>query len=184
MNMMKTYFLGTQTPTRSLGFAALAALLGLWLFLATGCTTLTSDLEKPAVNVTSFKLLSTQGFTPQFEIGLRVVNPNAVKLSLKGISYKIFLNEHEVMQGVANDLPVVPAYGEAELKVIANVGLLEGMRFVNDMLKNAGAKVAYRVQANLDLGTLYPMIRIEESGSFSPLQALPGAPASKPQGNI
>lgn len=53
------------------------------------------------------------------------------------MSYKIFLNEHEVMQGAANDLPVVPAYGEAQFKVNATVGLIEGMRFVNDMLKNA-----------------------------------------------
>lgn len=162
----------------------LVAVVGFWIFLGTGCTIFKPELEKPTVNVTSFKLLSTEGFTPKFEIGLRVVNPNAVQLSLKGMSYKIFLNEHEVMQGVANDLPVVPAYGEAGLKVIANVGLLEGMRFVNEMLKNAGAKVVYRVQANLDLGTLYPMIKIEEGGSFAPWPEVPGLREDKPPGSI
>lgn len=182
--MFNHYRSNEATFARNTGSFLRLASLGLCLFLATACTTLKPDLEKPAVNVTSFKLLSTHGLTPQFEIGLRVVNPNAVQLSLKGMSYKLFLNEHEVMQGVANDLPVVPAYGEAQLKLIANVGLIEGMRFVNDMLKNAGAAVAYRVQANLDLGTLYPMFKIEEKGSFSPLPALPGAPEGKPQGSI
>jgi LEA14-like dessication related protein len=182
--MANQYRSNTILFARNIASRSLLALLGLCLFLATGCSTLKPDLEKPAVNVASFRLLSAQGLSPQFEIGLRVVNPNAVRLSLKGMSYKIFLNGHEVMQGAANDLPVVPAYGEAQFKVIANVGLIEGMRFVNDMLKNAGAAVAYRVQANLDLGTLYPMLKIEETGSFSPWPAAPGQDEDKPQGNI
>ncbi|HEY6094308.1 MAG TPA: LEA type 2 family protein [Gallionellaceae bacterium] len=180
--MFNQHRLNTTAYARNMGSASLLALFGLWLLLATGCSTLKPNLEKPAVNVTSFKLLSTQGFTPKFEIGLHVANPNSVQLSLKGMSYKLFLNEHEVMQGVANDLPVVPAYGEAELKLIANVGLMEGMRFVNEMLKNAGAPVAYRVQANLDLGTLYPMLKVEEKGTFSPLPAAPAPAEDKPQG--
>ena len=166
------------------GHRLLLALPALCLFLATGCISLKSELEKLSVNVTSVRLLSMQGFTPQFEIGLRVVNPNAVQISLKGMSYELFLNELEVVQGAAKDLPVVPAYGEARLKVTANVGLIEGIRLVNDMLKNAGAQVAYRVRANLDLGTLLPTLRIEESGSLSPLPAPPGTPEGKPRGRI
>jgi LEA14-like dessication related protein len=165
---MKQIFYESLRLARSMRPAALLALFAFWFFLATGCTTLTPALEKPTVNLTSIKLLSTEGFTPKFEIGLRVVNPNAVKLSLKGMSYKVFLNGHDVVQGVAVDLPVVPAHGEAELKLIANVGMIEGMRFVNEMQKNAGAAVAYRVQADLDLGTLYPMMKVEETGSFAP----------------
>ena len=165
---MKLNLLKILSTTRSLSSAALLALCGLWLFLGSGCTTLTPALETPAVTVTSFKLLSVQSLTPQFEIGLRVVNPNSVKLSLRGMSYKIFLNNREVVQGVASELPEVPAYGEAEVKVIANVGLLEAMRSVNDMLKSEGAEVAYRVLANLDVGVLYPMIKIEKTGKFAP----------------
>lgn len=182
--MMNPHFSKPLSYLRSIGSFPIWALFGLWIFLGTGCATLKTPLENPTVNVTSFKLLSMEGYTPKFEIGLRVVNPNAVKLSLKGMSYKIFLNEHEVMQGAANDLPVVPAYGEAQFKVTATVGLVEGMRFVNDMLKNAGAKVAYRVQANLDLGTLYPMIKLEESGKFSPWPEAPSPREDKPQGSI
>ncbi len=146
----------------------LIALLGLWLVLGTGCAMLKPSFETPSVNVTTFKLLSFDGLTSQFEIGLRVVNPNAEKLSLRGMTYKIFLNGHDVVQGAANNLPVVPAYGEAEFKVNASVGLFEGMRFLNDMLKSADGQVDYRVQANLDLGALYPMVRIEKSGKFAP----------------
>lgn len=166
--MMKLHFRKFPGTTRSPVSAALVALFGLWLFLGAGCATLSPTFQTPTVNVTSFKLLPSESLTPQFEIGLRVVNPNAEKLSLRGMTYKVYLNEREVVQGAANDLPVVPAYGEAEFKVNANVGLLEGMHFVKDMLKHADGQVAYRVQANLDAGALFPMIRIEKSGSFAP----------------
>ncbi|HEY6019263.1 MAG TPA: hypothetical protein VIY48_04980 [Candidatus Paceibacterota bacterium] len=52
------------------------------------------------------------------------------------------------------------------------------------MLKNIGVPVAYRVQANLDLGTLYPMIKLEESGKFSPWPEVPSPSQDKPQGSI
>lgn len=99
---------------------------------------------------------------------MRVVNPNATKLSLRGMSYKVFLNDYEVVAGAANELPVVPAYGESEIKVVATAGLIEGIRFVDELLRNTSGQVAYRIQTKLDIGSMDPAIRIEKTGSFSP----------------
>ena len=137
-------------------------------FFATACATLSPVFETPTVKVTSFTPLPSQNLTPSFEIGMRVVNPNPMKLNLRGMSYKLFLNDYEVLDGVANALPVVPAYGEAEIKLTATVGLVEGMRFVSDMLQNSRTEVTYRLQANLDVGALIPAIRIEKTGSYAP----------------
>lgn len=137
-------------------------------FLVAGCTTLRPDFETPSVDVTSFRLLPSQTLTPRFEIGMRIVNPNAVKLSLRGMSYKVFLNDYQVVEGAANDLPVVPAYGNAEFNVTATVGLIESMRFVNDMLQNKRGHIAYSLKAKLDIGAMVPSIRVEKTGSLSP----------------
>lgn len=152
---------------RSTASGPFLILFCLWACLGAGCTSLPTDFETPSVNVTSFTPMSSEGFTPRFEIGMRVVNPNATRLNLRGMSYKIFLNEYEVAQGAAHELPAVPAYGEAEFKVMAVVGLLESMRFVNDLLRNTG-QVAYRLETKLDTGTATAPIRIEKTGSFSP----------------
>ena len=165
---MKLSFFKTLSPTRSLGSASLIALLGLWLVLGTGCASLKPGFETPSVSVTNFRMLSSDGLVPQFEIALRVVNPNADKLSLRGMNYKIFLNNHDVVQGAANDLPVVQGYSEAEFKVNASVGLFEGLRFVNNLMKSSAGQVDYRVQANLDVGAMLPMVRIEKNGKFVP----------------
>ena len=130
--------------------------------------TLRPGFETPSVDVTSFRLLPSNALTPSFEIGMRIVNPNAVKLNLRGMSYTVFLNDLPVVEGAANDLPVVPSYGDAEFKVTATVGLIESMRFVNGMLQNTGGKVAYRLQAKLDIGAMVPAIRIEKTGSLAP----------------
>lgn len=165
---MKLLFTKALTILRNMEYGSLLLMYGLWLGIVAGCTTLRPDFETPSVNVTSFKPLHSQSFTPRFEIGMRVVNPNSTRLNLRGMSYKVFLNDYEVVEGAANELPVVPAYGEAQFKVIATVSLMEGMRFVQDMLKNANGQVDYRLQAKLDVGAMIPSIRIEKTGSYSP----------------
>ncbi len=165
---MKLPFTKALATLRIMESGSLLMMSCLWLGLAAGCSTLRPDFETPSVNVTSFMPLPSQSFTPKFEIGMRVVNPNSTRLSLRGMSYKIFLNDHEVVEGAANELPVVPAYGEAEFRVIATVSIIEGMRFVQDMLKNANGQVDYRLQAKLDVGAMIPSIRIEKTGSYSP----------------
>jgi len=168
MNSMKQLCAKTLTYSRSKNSGPFLILFCLWVCLGAGCTSLRPDFETPSVVITSFKPLTSQSLTPRFEIGMRVVNPNATKLSLRGMSYKVFLNDYEVVAGAANELPVVPAYGESEFKVVATAGLIEGIRFVDELLRNTSGQVAYRIQTKLDIGAMDPAIRIEKTGSFSP----------------
>jgi LEA14-like dessication related protein len=168
MNSMKQLYTKMLTRPHSKNSAPFLILFCLWICLGAGCTSLRPNFETPSVGVTSFKPLTSQSLTPQFEIGMRVVNPNPTKLSLRGMSYKVFLNDYEVVAGATNVLPEVPAYGEAEFKVIATIGLIEGIRFVGGLLQNTPGQVAYRIQTKLDIGAMDPAIRIDQTGSFSP----------------
>jgi LEA14-like dessication related protein len=168
MNSMKQLYAKILTYVRSKNFGLSPILLCLLVCLGAGCASVRPDFETPSVIITSFKPLTSESLTPRFEIGMRVVNPNATKLSLRGMSYKIFLNDNEVVAGAANDLPVVPAYGESEFKVIATTGLIEGIRFVGELLRNTSGQVTYRIQTKLDIGAMDPAIRIEKTGNLSP----------------
>lgn len=165
---MKQLYTKALTYTRSMSPGLLLILFSLWLGFVAGCAPLRPDFETPSIGVTSFKPLPSQGLIPKFEVGLRVVNPNATKLNLRGMSYRIFLNDYEVVEGAVSELPEVPAYSEIEFNVVATVGLIEGIRFVNDLLQNTSGQVAYRFQTKLDIGVATPAIRIEKTGSFSP----------------
>jgi LEA14-like dessication related protein len=135
--------------------------------LLSGCATLSGDFEKPTVTVSSFRALSAPGTLPAFEIGLRVINPNRQPLELRGVAYTVSLEGHEIIKGVGNDLPIVDAYGEGELKLIASANLFAGIRLVTDLMRNSKDQVGYRMEAKLDVGTFWPAIRVEDAGTIS-----------------
>ena len=142
-----------------------------WLLCAAGCATpLRPGFEQPSVKVTAFRPLPTEGLAPRFEITLRVVNPNSFDLVLRGLSYKAFLDDYEIIDGATTALPLLPAYGEADIELAASVSLLEGLRFLNNLLQKPKDQLRYRLQAKLDIGTLFPALRIEESGVLGALE--------------
>ncbi|MBT8061686.1 MAG: LEA type 2 family protein [Xanthomonadales bacterium] len=135
------------------------------LFLA-GCASLNPNYERPTVTLSSFRALPSEGMVPAFEVGLRIINPNATPLNLVGVVYTISLQGHELVKGVGNDLPNIEGYGEGELKLTASANLLSGIRFIGDMMNNTGETVEYEFRAKLDLAGLYPSIKITEGGAF------------------
>ena len=157
-----------MTSYRSMYSKFLFVLWSLSALLLAGCATMRPGFVTPTVNITSFKPLPSEGIAPRFEMNLRVVNPNSTQLSLRGMSYKVALNNFNVVDGAANALPIVPAYGEAEFKVVAMVGVFEGIRFVSDLLQNPKGQVAYTLKAKLDVGAMLPSINIEKTGSYAP----------------
>lgn len=165
---MKLLGIKMMTNNHSRFSGLFVILFSLCAGLIAGCATLRPDFEMPSVSIISFIPLSSQGIAPRFEIGMRVVNPNSTQLILRGMSYKVALNNYEVVDGAANQLPDVPAYGEAEFKVVATVGLFESIRFVNDMLQNSRGQITYNLKTKLDVGAIVPAIRIEKTGSYTP----------------
>lgn len=157
-----------MTKYRGKFVGAWAVWFVLCMGLIGGCSTMRPGFVTPSVNITSFKPLPSEGIAPRFEMSLRVVNPNATPLSLRGMSYTLALNGFDVVDGAANTLPVVPAYGEAEFKVVATVGVFEGIRFVSDLLQHSKGQVAYTLKAKLDVGAMLPTINIEKTGNYSP----------------
>lgn len=137
------------------------------LFLQSGCATLRPSFEAPTVSVSSFRAVPGRGLVPDFEIGLHVVNPNAQPLSLRGVSYSVALEGRQLLTGVGNDLPEVPAYGEGDVSLTAVPDLLQSVAFFTDLLDRPRDRVRYELTARLDVGRLLPAIRITDSGEFT-----------------
>ena len=104
---------------------------------------------------------------PAFEIGLRIINPNSQALNLEGIVYTVSLQGYELVKGVGKDFPVIEGYSEGEVKLTAAANLLAGIRFVGDMVQSQGESVKYEFKAKLDLGGLYPSIKVRETGEVN-----------------
>lgn len=144
----------------------IAALL-LACVLLQACSTLRPGYETPTVTITGVRTLPSQGVMPDFEIGLRVVNPNRQALNIDGISYTIELEGREVIKGVGNDFPVIEGYGQQTLSITASANLIEGIRLMSELLQSPKDRVRYEVKAKLDLGGFRLPIRIRDSGTLS-----------------
>ena len=136
------------------------------LLLLAGCATLQPDFETPAVNVSSIRALPSEGIAPRFEIGLHIVNPNRNALTLQGIAYRLKLEGHEILTGVANDLPTIAGYGEGEVTLTATTSLLSSIRLFTELMNTPREAIAYDLEAKLDLGGIRPAIRVSETGSI------------------
>lgn len=143
---------------RFLILAALAALVG--------CATLRPDFEPPTVNVNAIRLLPGSSITPQFEIGLTIVNPNRSALKLHGIAYTLSLEGFKILTGVANDLPTIEGYGQGDVTLIASTNLLSSIRFFADLMNNQREAIDYDLGAKLDLGGITPALHIREQGKI------------------
>ena len=145
------------------------ARLVLYMVAATlcACATLSPDYEEPTVTLNSLRAIPSEGMVPAFEIGLRIINPNSQALNLEGIVYTISLEGYELVKGVGKDFPVIEGYSEGVVTLTASANLLAGIRFVGDMMQNNGESLEYEFKAKLDLGGLYPSIKVTETGQIN-----------------
>lgn len=138
------------------------------VFIFSSCASLQPGFETPVVSISSFEALPSQGVLPQFEIGLHIVNPNRTALNLKGVVYTISLEGHKLVTGVTNELPVIGAYSEGDIVLNASVDLFSSIGFFTDLIRNQNLKkISYQFNAKLDVGTLYPIIRVTKEGELS-----------------
>ena len=139
---------------------------GVFLLL-TACVSLPSDFKEPSVSLVSITPQITNLFAPEFDIVLQVTNPNREALDVAGLSYTIHLQGKKLITGVANNLPEIAAYGEADISLHATADLIGGISLLGDLLNQPSDQVEFELNAEIDLGTLYPMIRVQRSGVIS-----------------
>ena len=154
-------------PNRILRFLAALSILMLLPALS-GCAGLGVQREPPRVNLQSFRMVPIEGAAmPGFEFGLQVINPNPEPLRLQGIAYTIRLDGQRLIDGVANELPVIEGYDEATVTLKAGVNVLGGIRLLNRMSEAPQSSWDYEFEAKLDPEGFGFPIRIRERGEVA-----------------
>ena len=134
-----------------------------------GCAGMGSDYEAPSVSVQSFRPVAADdgGGLPTFEIVLHVINPNLDPLELAGISYSISLDNHKLIKGVGNNLPIIEGYGEGSFVVTAGFNVIAGIQLFRSLMNKDSDSFDYAFDAKLDPGAYKRKIRVSDSGSIS-----------------
>lgn len=100
--------------------------LPLLALLLAGCASV-QNLEAPDLAIVSLKLQSADIFSQRLLVRMRVVNPNDRELPIKGISYRIEVNETQLGEGETDASFVVPAKGEAEFDMTVTANMVSAL---------------------------------------------------------
>jgi len=115
-----------------------------------GCAML-PKFESPKLSVVSLKMQSADIFSQRLQVRMRVFNPNSRELPIKGISYRLEVNDAELGQGNTSAPFTVPANGELEfdMQITANLaGALAKLLGRHD-----SNTIAYRLVGDVDLAS-------------------------------
>jgi LEA14-like dessication related protein len=163
------------TGRRWLVFAVLA-LLG-------ACASVVGPVEEPRISITSIRFLPPSGAEQRIEVGLKLMNPNGFDLKASGIVLNAGFNEVPVLSGAIAEPPVVPAYGEQDMKMVLSASLMNGIRLLRSIMQHPEDPVSYRLDARIDLKLpLARTLRILKQGEIAaqaPAGSSSDAPATK-----
>lgn len=135
--------------------------------LLTACVSIPDDFRQPGIQLQSITPRASGGVLPAFEIRVLVNNPNRIALDVEGVRYRLALQGYDIISGVANDVPAIPAYGEAEVVLDASADLLGGLGLLNELLSAPAEPVSYAFEAEIDIGRLYPTVELRREGTLT-----------------
>lgn len=122
------------------------------LLLVSGCAVLESSFQRPSVEVVSVVPTASNGLEQQFNIGLKVSNPNSLALNLLSMTYAIEIDGFKVIRGAASDIPSIAANGEEIVTISAAIGFFEGLKFLKSLASKTKPELQYKLSADLDTG--------------------------------
>tara|TARA_B110000977_G_scaffold188488_1_gene256775 strand:- start:186 stop:668 length:483 start_codon:yes stop_codon:yes gene_type:complete len=151
-----------MTITRALPIRCFSAAIVLFL---SGCASLSPDFDEPTVEVISIKALPAKGFEQNFEIGLKLTNPNNFELPFNGISCELSVAGATLARGVTADIPTAGAYGEARFVVPVSTSVVGGFKVIKALMDNQGQGISYQLKAKLDIDIAFvPKLTIIQDG--------------------
>ena len=136
-------------------------------FIAVGCAS-TFKLEAPKLSVISMNVQSADIFSQRMLVRMRVLNPNARELPVKGIAYRIEVGGAEFAQGLTDKPFVVPPMGEAEFDVQVTANLATALSQLLGGRKGSHDAIEYRLVGSVSLSSGFlRRIPFDERGSVN-----------------
>jgi LEA14-like dessication related protein len=143
----------------------------LLLPVLSGCSVFGPKLEAPDLRIVGVEIVKSDLFEQRLKARMRVQNPNARSLDVRGLTYTIEVGGEEFGRGMSGNSFSVPAMGEAEFDMIitANMAgtLLRLASKASQGTGNTPEQLDYRIVGKVSLASgMLRTIPFEEKGSF------------------
>jgi LEA14-like dessication related protein len=137
--------------------------------LAAGCAYVTKPWITPGVNLVGVRPGQMDVDEQSFIVSLRVNNPNARTLPIKGASYSLALEGLEIANGSGVLDRQIPAHGEDVVDVEVNADLMDLLRSAPALVLSGG-RWDYEISGVLQLAGGYLPVPFRYSGDVDAAQ--------------
>ena len=126
-----------------------------------GCAGLPAGVEPPTVTISDFGVGSASLFEQQFNLKLRIQNPNPDELRIDGVAFDLEINDQMFAKGVGNQAVTVPRFGSGFMPVEAVSSLGGLLRQFGVLVQGGKPGFNYRIKGSLSVagGTRIPFDR-------------------------
>lgn len=139
--------------------------LGCVVVLLASCAALGPKLEDPNVKLVGLRMLPAQGLQQHIAVDLLISNPNARDLSVRGITYKIGVENINFLDGMTNEVPVLKSYQETPVTLDVSADVFQVIRLLEHFHRNGVSdKVNYNFSAAIDFSAWLPTMHVNKTG--------------------
>ena len=155
------------------GFAGAVA-ASIFAAIVAGCAGLPAGMQAPSITVADFGVGNAGLFEQQFNLKLRIQNPNPDEFKIDGIAFDLDINDQSFAKGVGNQSVTVPRYGSGFMQVEAVSNLGGVVRQFGRLATGDKPALKYRIKGTLSI-TNGMRMPFDERGEFD-FSGLTGKP--------
>ncbi|KPY40526.1 Uncharacterized protein ALO48_00176 [Pseudomonas syringae pv. rhaphiolepidis] len=144
--------------------------LALIMFGLSGCSLLTFDsVQDPEVHLLKVQVVKARLTQQDFKLYFEVDNPNDSDLFVRGLNYKISLNDVVLADDQFSDWFFVDAHSRKTFVVPVRTNLWRYAKYIAQLLKKPDELIHYRLEGKLKTGMLFRHnVRIGKTGDVAP----------------
>lgn len=148
-------------------FTVAGLLLAAMVIVATftGCAGVPPGMQPPTITIADFGLGNAGLFEQQYNLRLRIQNPNPDDFRVDGIAFDLEINGQPFAKGVGNQTATVPRFGSGFIAVEAVSTLGALLRQFGRQADGNRALLKYRIRGQLSI-TGGSRVPFEENGEF------------------
>lgn len=140
-----------------------------------GCASwFSDDSVDPAVHLVNVEVVRAKLLEQKFILHFRIDNPNDSDLTVRGLEYRIHLDDLLLAEGEHEHWFTVGPKRSAYFKVPIRTNLWPQVKEVVKMLKNSNQPIPYRLQGEMETGLFIAhYVHLERNGVIIPADLIP-----------
>lgn len=158
-------------------FRACARSISGLILIATlsGCQSwLNAGPVDPDIHLVKVEVIKAKLLQQRFELRFRVDNPNDSELTVRGLRYKIHIEQMLLTEGESNEWLSVPPHGRAYFTVAIRTNLWRHARQLAKRLEKYEQPIHYRLEGELKTGLFIGYdVHVARNGEIIPADFIP-----------